>query len=732
VLLLLGGWCAGLLAGEAMAVPALSPPLLAIALGSGAAGGLVAAAATATPRQLGWLLFPAAVLLGGARGAAGVHVPEPAGLESRLGRQVSLTGTVERASGSPTVQSFWLADNRLGGTRVSGTVLVGARSPVAVVPGSTVRASGVLERLPGRAHDGTGGYDDRMERLGVVAAMPSATIAVISPAPAASLSAVAWRVRGALSTALRRRVPGPEAAVLLGLVVGIRSKLPPAAESDLVASGLVHLLAVSGLKVALVASTLALLLRQASRRAALLAIAGIFAYALVGGASASALRSAVMGSLSLFAQVMRRDLDPPRSLLLAAAPMLGLNPALAGDLSFQYSFLGVAGIQLMQAPIAGRLGLLPPPLRDALSVSLAAQVATLPLTAAYFHVVSVGAPLANTLVLPFLAPVMAASAWLGAGLPDPGGVIAVMVTGAAHALLATAHLAATPAVAPAVPWFALPHALAYLAALAVMLVSARLPLPTALVPRLALSALVNPAVAAACGLVVLGATVRPDGRLHLVALDTPGGGVLVTAPDGARLLVDAGSAPAPLEAALAGELGPGSPGLDTMVLTSSAPASAAGMEGLEARLPRLYLRPALADGDVPDRVGRDFARRGVMVGEIAAGDRLRWHGLDLGADGCGAGLALTVQFGATRAWLCDAGVPGDGGVPPPGPLALIDAGPGGVEPDGVGWAPRWVVSHGQRPPPVGLSAAALGPRLWRTARDGPLALACDRRGCSRS
>src|SRR5207249_588605 len=81
-----------------------------------------------------------------------------------------------------------------------------------------------------------------------------------------------------------------------------------------------------------------------------------------------------------------------RSLLLAAAVMLGWRPSLAGDLSFQYSFLGVTGIQLLSAPVAGRLRWLPLVVREAFAVTTAAQAATLPLTAYYFHVVPLRPP----------------------------------------------------------------------------------------------------------------------------------------------------------------------------------------------------------------------------------------------------------------------------------------------------------------------------------------------------
>ncbi|HEV1997223.1 MAG TPA: ComEC/Rec2 family competence protein, partial [Candidatus Dormibacteraeota bacterium] len=442
MILVLAGWCAGLAAGATLLGPAAAPPALGAAVSAAGLAGLVMLTTRSRRRGVALLLGATFLVFGLARGAASVHVPGPASADYYYGRHVTLVGAAVRASVGPTYQSFWLGRLQISGRPVGGTVQVTARSPVPVVPGSLLRATGTLERLPGRAYDGSTGFDDRMERRGVLAAMPGATFQLIAPPGPWALPAMAWRLRNAISTGIRARVPEPEATLLLGEMVGIRGRLPAAVETDLVDSGLVHLLAVSGLKVAIVAGILVALLRRAGRRAALLAVVGVFAFAVVGGASSAALRSSVMGSLALVAQVLRRDVDPLRSLLLAASVMLGMNPELASDLSFQYSFVGVAGIQVLQPSLDARLGLVMPPFREALSVSLAAHLATLPLTAAYFHVVPLVGPLVNTLALPFLGPTMAAGAWVAAGWPGAGGIVAVLAAGSAAALVQLAHLGA--------------------------------------------------------------------------------------------------------------------------------------------------------------------------------------------------------------------------------------------------------------------------------------------------
>jgi competence protein ComEC len=673
-------------------------------------------------RSLLLMLSLAAITLGVGRGAAAIHVPGPGSLDAYVGRHVTLTGTVVRSSGGAAFQSLWVNDLAGAGPgRLRGTAQVTARATSTVVPGSLVRVTGTVERLPGRAFDGSSGYDDRMEREGVLGAIPGAGVQVLRP-PGWSLPTLAWRLRQSMAGAVRTQIPEPEATILLGELVGIRGKLPPAVEADLVASGLVHLLAVSGLKVALLAGILAGLLRQAGRRAALLAIVGILAYALVGGGSSAALRSAIMGSLGLVAQVLRRDIDPVRTLLLAAATMLGAYPALGGDLSFQYSFLGVAGIQLLRDPIDRRLGAVPRPFREALSVSVAAQLATLPLTAAYFHVVSAAGPLANTLAIPLLPPSLAAAAWVAAGLPSPAGLVATAAAGSAHGLVVLAAAAAAlPLGAVQVPWFGVPHALSYYAAAILLVAAHRL-------GRLGTSAAVGAVVVT---LAVSCWTSLPDGRMHLALLATPGGGALVTAPDGARMLVDAGASATALAGALDAQLAPPDPGLDAVVLTGSAPGAVAGSGGLGTRLPGLLLVPADSPGDMPGALADAFMAHGTTVEAIAPGDRLRWHGLDILVGGCGEGLSLEVLLGRTTAWFCASGTVADPGALPNAGATVVDLGAGRAQPDGSIDRSAWVVEHTAGSARGAVSAATLGNRLWRTSKDGPLVLACDSTSCAR-
>ncbi len=155
------------------------------------------------------------------------------------------------------------------------------------------------------------------------------------------------------------------------------------------------------------------------RRTTMATLATIGSYVVLSGAGAAALRSSLMVGAGL---LLSRDGRRPHSfalLGLCAALLLAIEPAVATDVGFQLSFLGTAGILVLASPIAARV---PGPrlLAEPFAVTIAAQLATAPITAGTFGVLSLVGPFANALVLPLiplLIVVGGAGALLGTVLP---------------------------------------------------------------------------------------------------------------------------------------------------------------------------------------------------------------------------------------------------------------------------------------------------------------------------
>ncbi|MDA8019324.1 MAG: ComEC/Rec2 family competence protein [Thermoanaerobaculia bacterium] len=225
---------------------------------------------------------------------------------------------------------------------------------------------------------------------------------------------IATRLRGSVERRTSSRDSGSLGSMLrYSLLVGHPDRLPAALRSRLRATGLGHLLAVSGLHVGLLAGWLWIAgIRFERRLRWLVVIAGVLMYLLIVGPRPSALRASGMIFVSATALLCRR---PPQALNAAAlwATCLMLwDPQALADLGFRLSVAATLGI-LMLGPslvdsflgLSQRCGLKGRPARlvcQGLAVSVAAQLATLPFSTPTTSLVHPVAPVLNLLAIPWL------------------------------------------------------------------------------------------------------------------------------------------------------------------------------------------------------------------------------------------------------------------------------------------------------------------------------------------
>ncbi len=290
---------------------------------------------------------------------------------------------------------------------------------MAVLPGDTVEVQTTSLRAPPQRPGALSAV--ALERVGATAIATAAQVTILGhggPTPAR----VAQQLRQLLSATVSRALPEPEATLLLGVAFGIHSRIVGAVRTPLQDAGLIHVVAVSGLKVVMVAGLVESLARVrgwSRRRRTVATLATIGSYVVLSGAGAAALRSSLMVGAGL---LLSRDGRRPHSfalLGLCAALLLAIEPAVATDVGFQLSFLGTAGILVLASPIAARV---PGPrlLAEPFAVTIAAQLATAPVTAGTFGVLSLVGPFANALVLPLIPLVIVvggAGALVGTVLP---------------------------------------------------------------------------------------------------------------------------------------------------------------------------------------------------------------------------------------------------------------------------------------------------------------------------
>ena len=172
------------------------------------------------------------------------------------------------------------------------------------------------------------------------------------------LGGLADRLRSRLARSIAPGLGGERRAVLEGIVLGDGSELSPGLRQDFQASGLYHILAVSGQNVVLVAAgalTLAWLLGIGRVAGELGALAGIGAYVLAVGPQPSVIRAGIAGGLASLAWLSGRLRDAWQALLVGAIVLLAWNPYNVYDPGFQLSFAAVAAIFTVVPRINRRL-----------------------------------------------------------------------------------------------------------------------------------------------------------------------------------------------------------------------------------------------------------------------------------------------------------------------------------------------------------------------------------------
>jgi competence protein ComEC len=201
-----------------------------------------------------------------------------------------------------------------------------------------------------------------------------------------------------------------DSGLLAGMVLGEKSNIDSDVLKEFSATGLIHLLAVSGTHVAILMGFAVFLLKKlglSGKKCILPASLLLIGYVLLCGPRPSILRAVLMGMALLIGKALDRQEDTTAVWSGALILLLAFRPWWILDLGFQLSFLATGGLLWLFAPIEKFLKkYLPDKIAGLLAVSLAAQLLMVPLLVEHFHQLSLVSPLANLLVVPILSIVL--------------------------------------------------------------------------------------------------------------------------------------------------------------------------------------------------------------------------------------------------------------------------------------------------------------------------------------
>ncbi|MCH8826914.1 MAG: DNA internalization-related competence protein ComEC/Rec2 [Chloroflexi bacterium] len=454
-------------------------------------------------------------------------------------------------------------------------------------------------------------YTAYLARQGIGTVMSFPTAVLETEGEGSRFYSWLYGVRHDLASSLARSVSEPQAALGQSVLLGIRDNLPADVEEHFRVTGTSHLLAISGLHVGvLLAVSLGVSQAVLGRRRHLYLIvplALVWLYTLLSGASPSAVRAAIMGTVYLAALLSGRPRNVLPALALAAAVMVAVDPDVVWRISFQLSFAAMAGIAVLADPIGRALrgedgtsgGL---PIKAAIlsmtGMTLAATATTLPLVAFYFGRVSlVGIP-ASLLTLPAMPFVLITSALAGFGglvspvLGTPLGWLAWLFS--TYLTGVVALLAGVPAASVETGGVGIPLVLAWYAALGLafglrntrpvadvrerlagLATTRKLPFSvsrgtwgTLRDMRVRHQAWVVLPMFALAAVLWVAALSGQEPRLHVYFIDVgQGDATFIVTPDGYQVLVDGGPDPQEIALFLGERMPPGDRTIDLVVLT---------------------------------------------------------------------------------------------------------------------------------------------------------------------
>jgi competence protein ComEC len=309
--------------------------------------------------------------------------------------------------------------------KVSGTALIRVPRYPAYHYGDMLKITGKLETPePFDNFD----YKTYLARQGIYSIIYYPKVEVLDRGQGLKPWQWIYSLRERLSASLARALPEPQGSLAQAILLGLRGNIPDSLNQAFSRTGTAHILAISGLHMSIIiAMLLSLGILVFGRQRSIyiwLALALTWLYALLAGMNPPVIRAAIMGSLFLIAEYLGRQGSAIIALAFAAAVMVGIQPQLLWSVSFQLSFLAMAGLVLLYPYFQawGRKGVTAifrdrealtatgNIITDGFAATLAAVVAVGPLIAYNFGVVSLVGPPATFFSLPALPFIIVTSA----------------------------------------------------------------------------------------------------------------------------------------------------------------------------------------------------------------------------------------------------------------------------------------------------------------------------------
>jgi competence protein ComEC len=340
------------------------------------------------------------------------HTPTPNTIDWYATEQkVKISGVVsQEPDRRPMLTKYTIAVERI--TDGSGTIIDGISGNVLVTDrrqwpeyeySDRVTATGILEK-PEQIE--TFHYDRYLSRYDIYSVMYRGSIKSITSSSSSPIRKSLYSLKSRFEAQINRLYPEPHASFMAGLLTGSRKGIPDDLLQAFNATGLTHIIAISGYNITIVIAVISSLLFWLPLKVRFFpAVTAIVLFTIFVGASAAVVRAAIMGILGLCALQSGRTTTVRLSILWAAFFMIVWNPKILWyDAGFQLSFLAVIGLTELKLILDPLFARVPKTLalQESLQMTVAAQITAVPLIIMLFGRFSLIAPLANILIAPVI------------------------------------------------------------------------------------------------------------------------------------------------------------------------------------------------------------------------------------------------------------------------------------------------------------------------------------------
>lgn len=332
----------------------------------------------------------------------------------------SIKGTINERLKSNTISDKYLFEvSKINDRVANGTLLLYIPKTVALpkpIIGTELTAYTTLSKLPKNKNPYQFDYAAYMEKRNVFYQMQLSETNCIITGHSRTITSLIASYRDRLLSGFEKHHFKPEVqAVINALVLGQRQELDKNTSSSYTDAGVAHILAISGLHVAILYGMLVFATRPLKRLQNgpillfVVPLLFLWLYALLTGLSASVVRAVTMFSLIGLSRYLNRDSSLYNTLIVSFFLLLVFKPVFLFDIGFQLSYTAVFAIVALQNNF--KLIRLPENrivryLSGILSVSLAAQLGVLPLCIYYFHQIPLLFIVSNLIVLPLISVIL--------------------------------------------------------------------------------------------------------------------------------------------------------------------------------------------------------------------------------------------------------------------------------------------------------------------------------------